>query len=160
MAGVNKVTLLGRLGKDPEVRTLENGSKLATVSIATGESYKDKDGNWQEKTEWHRLNFWRDNADRAERLRKGDQVYVEGKLTTRSWEQDNITRYVTEIVVSYTQIIDRNNPSGIPPITEEPVSSSTYSSSTNSGSSSSTGSSNEAPKELENSGNPEDDLPF
>jgi len=77
MAGVNKVILLGRLGKDPDVRTLESGSKLATVSLATGKSYKDQSGEWQEKTEWHRLTFWRDNADRAERLRKGDQVYVE-----------------------------------------------------------------------------------
>lgn len=152
MAGVNKVILLGRLGKDPEVRTLESGSKLATVSIATGKSYKDQAGEWQEKTEWHRLTFWRDNADRAERLRKGDQVYVEGELTTRSWEQDNITRYVTEVVVNYTQIIERNsnNTGGVPPITEEPFPTSKPSSTTNT----------EVASELSGSGNPEDDLPF
>ncbi|PIY08521.1 MAG: single-stranded DNA-binding protein [Flexibacter sp. CG_4_10_14_3_um_filter_32_15] len=149
MAGVNKVILLGRLGKDPDVRTLESGSKLATVSLATGKSYKDQSGEWQEKTEWHRLTFWRDNADRAERLRKGDQVYVEGELTTRSWEQDNITRYVTEIVVNYSQIIERNsnnNGGGVPPITEEPVTQTKQTKSP-------------AP-ELSGSGNPEDDLPF
>jgi len=107
MAGINKVILLGRLGKAPEVRVLESGVKVATASIATGESYKDQSGNWQEKTEWHRLVFWRDAAERAERLKKGDQIYVEGKLTTRSWEQDGVTKYVTEVVVNYSQIINR-----------------------------------------------------
>lgn len=96
---VNKVTLVGNLGRDPEVRTLENGTKLATFTIATTESYKDKEGNYQDQTEWHRIVAWRYLADLAEKwLKKGSKVYIEGKLSTRSYEQEGVQKYTTEIV--------------------------------------------------------------
>ena len=100
MAGVNKVILVGNLGKDPEVRHLENGAAVANFSIATSETYKDKNGNRQEQTEWHNIVLWRGLAEIAEKyLRKGSQIYIEGKLRTRSWQdKDGNTRYTTEIV--------------------------------------------------------------
>ena len=100
MSGVNKVILVGRLGKDPEVRHLESGAAVANFPIATSETYKDRNtGERKEITEWHNIVLWRGLADVAEKfLKKGDMVYVEGKLRTRSWEKDGITRYTTEIV--------------------------------------------------------------
>lgn len=100
MSGVNKVILVGRLGKEPEVRHLENGASVANFSIATSETYKDKtSGERREQTEWHNIVLWRGLADVAEKyLKKGDMVYIEGKLRTRSWEKDGITRYTTEVV--------------------------------------------------------------
>jgi single-strand DNA-binding protein len=100
MSGVNKVILVGRLGKDPEVRNLESGATVANFSMVTSETYKDKTtGERKEITEWHNVVLWRGLADIAAKyLHKGDQVYIEGKLRTRSWEKDNITRYTTEIV--------------------------------------------------------------
>jgi single-strand DNA-binding protein len=96
---VNKVTLIGRLGKDPEVRTLESGTNIAKLALATDESYKDKSGEWQTITEWHNVIMWRDMAERAEKmLKKGYLVYIEGKLTNRSWEDENGNKkYVTEV---------------------------------------------------------------
>jgi single-strand DNA-binding protein len=100
MSGVNKVILVGRLGKDPEVRNLENGAAVANFSIATSETYKDRTtGEKKEITEWHNIVAWRGLADITQKyLRKGDMVYIEGKLRTRSWEKDGVTRYTTEIV--------------------------------------------------------------
>lgn len=100
MAGVNKVILVGNLGKDPEVRHLESGAVVANFPIATTESYKDKSGNRQEQTEWHNIVLWRGLAEIAEKyLRKGNQVYIEGKLRSRSWEdKDGNTRYITEVI--------------------------------------------------------------
>lgn len=100
MAGVNKVILVGNLGKDPEVRHLENGATVANFPIATTESYKDRNGNRQESTEWHNIVLWRGLAEIAEKyLRKGNQVYIEGKLRSRSWEdKDGNTRYITEVI--------------------------------------------------------------
>jgi single-strand DNA-binding protein len=100
MSGVNKVILIGRLGKDPEVRNLENGAVVANFSIATSESYKDRTtGEKKEITEWHNIVLWRGLAEIAQKyVRKGDMIYVEGKLRTRSWEKDGVTRYTTEIV--------------------------------------------------------------
>ncbi len=100
MAGVNKVILVGNLGKDPEVRHLESGAVVASFSIATSETYKDRTtGERREQTEWHNIVLWRGLAEVAEKyLKKGDQVYVEGKLRTRSWEKDGVTRYTTEVV--------------------------------------------------------------
>ncbi|MGB0932894.1 MAG: single-stranded DNA-binding protein, partial [Lishizhenia sp.] len=102
MAGsVNKVILIGNLGRDPETRTLENGAKLARFSIATSESYMDKNtGERRENTDWHNIVVWRGLADVAEKyLKKGNKVYVEGKLKTRSWQdENNQTRYATDIV--------------------------------------------------------------
>ncbi len=100
MSGVNKVILVGRLGKDPEVRNLENGASVANFTIATSESYKDKTtGDKKEITEWHNIVLWRGLAEIASKyLHKGDMVYIEGKLRTRSWEKEGVTRYTTEIV--------------------------------------------------------------
>lgn len=100
MSGVNKVILVGRLGKDPEVRNLENGATVANFTMATSESYKDKTtGEKKEVTEWHNIVLWRGLAEIAAKyLHKGDMIYVEGKLRTRSWEKEGVTRYTTEIV--------------------------------------------------------------
>jgi len=100
MAGVNKVILVGNLGKDPEVRYLEGGTAVANFTLATSETYKDKGGNRIEQTEWHNVVVWRGLAEIAEKyLRKGSMVYVEGKLRTRPWEdKDGVKRYTTEII--------------------------------------------------------------
>ena len=100
MSGVNKVILVGRLGKDPEVRNLENGAAVANFTIATSETYKDKTtGEKKEITDWHNIVLWRGLAEIAQKyLHKGDMVYIEGKLRTRSWEKDGVTRYTTEII--------------------------------------------------------------
>ncbi|NOT75360.1 MAG: single-stranded DNA-binding protein [Cyclobacteriaceae bacterium] len=100
MSGVNKVILVGRLGKDPEVRNLENGATVANFTIATSETYKDKTtGDKKEITEWHNIVLWRGLAEIAAKyLHKGDMIYIEGKLRTRSWEKENVTRYTTEVV--------------------------------------------------------------
>jgi len=100
MTGVNKVILIGNLGKDPEVRHLDNGAAVANFSIATTETYKDRNsGERIDQTEWHNIVLWRGLAEIAEKyLKKGDSVYIEGKLKTRSWEKDGVTRYTTEVV--------------------------------------------------------------
>lgn len=100
MSGVNKVILIGRLGKDPEVRNLDNGAVVANFSIATSESYRDRTtGERKEVTEWHNIVLWRGLAEIAQKyLHKGDMVFIEGKLRTRSWEKDGVTRYTTEVV--------------------------------------------------------------
>ncbi len=100
MSGVNKVILVGRLGKDPEVRNLENGAVVANFSVATSESYKDKiTGEKKEVTEWHNVVLWRGLAEISQKyLHKGDLVYIEGKLRTRSWEKEGVTRYTTEVI--------------------------------------------------------------
>lgn len=100
MSGVNKVILVGRLGKDPEVRNLESGATVANFTVATSESYKDKTtGDKKEVTEWHNIVLWRGLAEIAAKyLHKGDLIYLEGKLRTRSWEKEGVTRYTTEVV--------------------------------------------------------------
>lgn len=99
MAGINKVILIGNLGKDPEVKTLESGAKVANFSLATSESYKGKDGQRVTQTEWHNIVLWRGLAEVAEQyLKKGNQVYIEGKIRSRSWEdKDGNKKYITEI---------------------------------------------------------------
>lgn len=102
MAGVNKVIILGRLGKDPEVRNFQNGGKVVNLRIATSERYKDREGNQQERTEWHAVAIFNEKlGEIAERyLRKGSEVYVEGQLETRKWQgQDGQDKYTTEIVL-------------------------------------------------------------
>ena len=100
---LNKVTLIGNLGSDPEVRSTANGSKVATLSVATSNRWKDKSGEQQEKTEWHRVILWNSQytklADLAEQYcKKGDKVYVEGAIEYRSWQdREGQTRYTTEI---------------------------------------------------------------
>ena len=100
MAGVNKVILIGNLGKDPEVRYLDNGVAVANFSLATTENYKNKEGEKVSQTEWHNIVLWRGLAEVAEKwLKKGSSVYVEGKIRTRKWEdKDGNTRYSTEIL--------------------------------------------------------------
>ncbi len=100
MPGVNKVILIGNLGKDPEVRHLESGSAVASFSLATSDSYKDRNtGERVDATEWHNIVLWKGLAEIAEKyLKKGSQIYIEGKLRTRSWEKDGITRYTTEVI--------------------------------------------------------------
>ena len=100
MAGVNKVILVGNLGKDPEVRYLDNGVAVANFSLATTENYKNKSGERVSQTEWHNIVLWRGLAEVAEKyLKKGASVYVEGKIKTRKWEdKEGNTRYNTEIL--------------------------------------------------------------
>lgn len=124
MAGINKVILIGNVGRDPEIRTLESGTKVATFSLATSESYKDNNNEWKEQTEWHNIVLWRNLAERAESsLKKGMQVYLEGKLRTRQWtDQNQQTRYTTEVVGDKIQILTRRddkNSNVAPPPTEQ-----------------------------------------
>lgn len=109
---VNKVILVGNLGKDPEVRTLESGSKVVGFSLATSEKYKDKiTGEQRVQTDWHNIVMWRNLADIADKyLRKGMQVYIEGKLRTRSWQdKDGNNRYTTEVVADNMVMMSKSN---------------------------------------------------
>jgi len=107
MAGINKVILVGRLGNDPELRYTADGTAVTNFRIATSDEWTDKTTNEKkERTEWHRIVTWRKLAELcSEYLTKGRQVYVEGKLQTRSWEKDGIIRYSTEIVASEVQFL-------------------------------------------------------
>lgn len=111
---VNRVILIGNLGKDPEVRRLENGAVVAKFSVATNENYRDKTGEWQKLTEWHDIVVWRSLAERAEsNLKKGMMVYLEGKLTHRSWQdQDGNNRRTTEVVASYFRTVGQRRDEG------------------------------------------------
>ncbi len=108
---VNKVILIGNVGKEPEIRHLESGSALARFSLATNESYKDKNGEWQQVTEWHNIIMWRALAERVERsVRKGSTLYLEGKLTTRKWQDsDGNDKYTTEVVANTFRILDKRD---------------------------------------------------
>ena len=102
MASLNKVILIGRFGKDPEVTTFENGNRKVSVTLATSERYRDRDGNWVEQTDWHNIvvfgNLANDIADHKRNYAKGDLMYVEGKLKTRQYtDQQGQIRYVTEV---------------------------------------------------------------
>lgn len=112
MAGINKVILVGNLGKDPEVRYLEGGTAVANFPIATSESYKDKtSGERKTNTEWHNIVVWRGLAEIAEKyLKKGSQIYLEGKLRTRQWQdKDGNNRYSTEVVAENLQMLGRKD---------------------------------------------------
>jgi single-strand DNA-binding protein len=105
MAGksLNRVTLIGNLGKDPEVKYTPSGTPVAKIALATNERYKDKNGEWQDRTEWHNVVLWQRLAEIAgEYLKKGGKVYVEGRLQTRSWDdkQTNQKKYMTEVVAN------------------------------------------------------------
>jgi single-strand DNA-binding protein len=107
--GVNKVILIGNLGKDPEVRYMPNGTAVANITVATSETWKDKQtGEQKEKTEWHRVVFYRRLAEIAgEYLRKGSKVYIEGRLQTRKWQdQSGQDRYSTEVIADEMQMLD------------------------------------------------------
>ena len=149
---INKVILLGNLGKDPEVKHLESGATVARFPLATNENYKDRNDEWQTKTEWHNVVAWRGLADRVERsIKKGMLVYVEGKLTTRKYtDKEGVEKYATDVVAGMVKVIDRKDQSeetrnfgtAEPPSTKE----------------SDSGSSTSDENEVEKSS--EDDLPF
>ncbi len=111
--GLNRVTLIGNLGKDPEIKYFPNGDAFCNVTIATGETWKDKNsGEQKERTEWHNVVFSKKLAEIVgQYLKKGSKVYVEGSLRTRKWEKDGIDRYTTEIIVQDMQMLD-SRPSG------------------------------------------------
>lgn len=105
---INKVTLIGNLGQDPECRTLDNGAMVGRFSLATNENYKDKDGNWQKQTEWHNVVVWRELAERCEKLRKGALVFVEGKISYRKYtDKDGVERNVTDIVAAIVRPLEK-----------------------------------------------------
>lgn len=111
MAGVNKVILIGNLGKDPEIKFLDGNIARVNFSLATTESYKDKNGNRVDQTEWHNIVMWRSLAETAEKmLKKGTQVYIEGKIQTRQWnDKDGNKRSTTEIVADSFVILQRRD---------------------------------------------------
>lgn len=106
--GVNKVILIGNAGRDPETRYMPSGGAVSNLPLATSETWKDKNtGQQQERTEWHRVVFFNRLAEIVnEYVRKGSKLYIEGSLRTRSWEQDGVTRYTTEVVASEMQMLD------------------------------------------------------
>jgi single-strand DNA-binding protein len=116
MAGVNKVILVGNLGKDPELKYLEGNIARANFSIATSEFHKDKNGNKIEQTEWHNIVVWRSMAESAEKLlKKGTQIYLEGKLQTRQWiDKDGNKRNITEVVGESFLVLQRKETSTAP----------------------------------------------
>jgi len=132
MAGVNKVILIGNLGKDPEVRYLDSGVAVANFSLATTEKYKNKEGERVSQTEWHNIVLWRGLAEIAEKwLKKGSSVFIEGKIRTRKWEdKDGNTRYNTEILADNmtmlgkkdsgtTDVVSNDNPSAEESVPQE-----------------------------------------
>ena len=104
---LNKAELIGYLGKDPEVRYTQSGDAVASFSVATTESWKDKDGNQQERTEWHNIVVWRKLAEVCgQYLHKGSRVYIDGRIQTRSYEKDGVKKYVTEINAANLIMLD------------------------------------------------------
>lgn len=111
MSGVNRIFILGRLGQDPELKYMADGTAVCRLSVATSEKWTDKGtGEKKEHTEWHRITMWRRLAEIAgEYLKKGSQVYVEGKLQTRSYDKDGQKHYATEIVAASMQLLDKKD---------------------------------------------------
>ncbi|NNF02657.1 MAG: single-stranded DNA-binding protein [Bacteroidia bacterium] len=114
MSGINKVILVGNLGKDPEVRELDGGIVVAKFPLATSETFKNKEGTRVDQTEWHNIVLWRGLAEVAERfLRKGSLVYIEGKLKTRSWDdKEGNKKYITEVVADNLTILSKRYKEG------------------------------------------------
>lgn len=105
---INKVTLIGNVGRDAEITYLQNNIPLARVSVATNESYKDKQGNWQTQTQWHNVTMWRQLAERAEKqIKKGSTIYIEAKLTYEKYQKDGKDVYVTNVVANTFRILDK-----------------------------------------------------
>lgn len=124
MSSLNKVMLIGNVGKDPEVTTLENGSKVAKFTLATSERYTDKSGQKQERTEWHNIVAWGPQADVIEKyVTKGKQLYIEGQIRSRSWEQEGVKRYATDINLSSFVFVGSNKEAGSAPSPAPQVSS-------------------------------------
>ena len=122
MAGVNKVILVGNLGKNPEVKYLDSGVAVANFTLATTENYKNKEGERVSQTEWHNIVLWRGLAEVAEKwLKKGSSVYIEGKIKTRKWEdKDGNTRYNTEILAdNMTMLGGKSNADATSPVSSE-----------------------------------------
>ncbi len=115
---INKVTLVGNLGRDPEIRTLETGVKVGTFSLATNENYKDKNDNWQTLTEWHNIVVWRGLAEKAEReLKKGSLAFVEGKITHRKYtDKEGVEKTTTEIVANTLYSLEKREQGASGPI--------------------------------------------
>ena len=121
MAGVNKVILVGRLGRDPEVRYTPSGTAVANFSIATSEQWTNKDGEKQERTEWHKIVAWKRLGEICgEYLHKGSQIYIEGRLQTRDWEdRDGNKRYTTEVIAQNMQMLGSADKGGRAETTDE-----------------------------------------
>jgi len=155
---VNKVILVGRLGKDPETRYMTNGEAVTNATLATSENWKDKTGEKQEKTEWHNLVFYRRLAEVAgEYLKKGAQIYVEGKLQTRKWQtKEGQDRYTTEIIVDQMQMLGGKSTGGSSfEVVEKPTTSAVA------GNSSSTANADKPiPAKVGGFDNFDDDIPF
>ena len=124
---VNKVILIGNLGQDPELRYTPSGAAVTNFSIATNEVWKDKEGNQQERTEWHRIVLWTKLAEIAgEYLKKGSKIYIEGRLQTRSWEdKDGVKKYTTEVIGDNMTMLDAKGEGGgtvssAPPPSDQP----------------------------------------
>ena len=108
MASLNKVLLIGNVGKDPEIKTFASGNKVANITLATSERYKDRNGEQKEETEWHSVQAFGKLADVVERfVHKGSLLYLDGKIRTRSYEADGRTMYRTEIIADHIQMLDR-----------------------------------------------------
>jgi len=121
MAYLNSVNLIGAVGNDPEVRTLQGGAKVASFRLATTERYKDRDGNQKEQTEWHNITVWNGKADFVEKyVKKGNNLFISGKLATRQWtDQSGNKRYTTEVVAENIQMLDRKPKENKPVIDED-----------------------------------------
>lgn len=111
---INKVTLIGNVGQDPDIRTLENGTQVGRFSLATNESYKDKGGEWQTQTEWHNVVVWRELAERAaQSLKKGGLVYVEGKIQARKYtDKEGVERVSVDILASTFRLLEKREKGG------------------------------------------------
>jgi len=152
---VNKVILVGNVGKDPETRHLEGGNTVSKFSLATSEVYKNKDGEKITNTEWHNIVLWRGLAEIAEKyVKKGSQLYIEGRIKTRSYtDQDNNTRYVTEIFGDSMQLLGKREGGGTQDSYSKPASASSESAPQ-------AGNVQEPSGDLSNTRSNEDDLPF
>jgi len=121
---INKVTLIGHIGQDPELKRLDSGTEVCRISVATTESYKDKDGEWQNLTSWHNVILWRDLAVSATlRLKKGHKVYIDGKINYRTQEKDGIKYFYTDIVANTFRSLEKAEKHDHFPTQEPPQSS-------------------------------------
>ena len=151
---VNKAILIGHLGKDPEVRYMPSGEAVANVTLATSETWKDKNGEKQEKTEWHNIVFFKRLAEIAgEYLKKGSQIYVEGRITTEKWQdKEGKDRYTTKIVANEMKMLDKKSSGGSFEVVENKPAAST--------SGSAAGTAKAAPAAKGSFDNFDDDIPF